>query len=105
MITAKEATHFFRSHEVKCDEQLVGEWMDKCPVGKQLRALKNEIDEWDMYNFSDWLRVYGTAYEEGIDDKTKIARLLEEVADLRKENTELQQENFELKSKLDILPF
>ncbi|MDR7002177.1 hypothetical protein J2Y67_004673 [Neobacillus niacini] len=37
MITVKEATLFFRSYEVKCDEQLVGEWMDKCPAGHALR--------------------------------------------------------------------
>lgn len=58
-----------------------------------------------MYNFSDWLRVKGTAYEEGIDDKTKIVRLLEEVADLRQENAKLHQENYQLLSKIDLLPF
>lgn len=105
MITAKEANRFFRSHEVKCDEDLVSEWMDKCPVGRKLRDFKDEVDEWDMYNFSDWSRLYGTAYEEGIDDQTKIARLIEEIAHLRKKNEELQLENFELVSKFDILPF
>lgn len=105
MITAKEATRFFRSHEVKCEEKLVGEWMEKCPVGRKLRDLKDEIDEWDMYNFSDWFSLYGTAYEEGIDNQTKIARLLEEVACLKEKNAELQQENLELITKLDILPF
>jgi hypothetical protein len=105
MITVKEATLFFRSHEVKCDEQLVGEWMDKSPVGRALRDSKDEIDEWDMYNFSDWCRVYGTAYENGIDDQTKITRLLEEVAYIKQKNEELQKGNFEIISKLDILPF
>lgn len=105
MITVKDATRFFRSHEVKCDENLVAEWMEKSPVGRSLRDLNNEIDEWDMYSFCDWWRVHGTAYEEGIDDKTKIARLLEEIADLKKENEELRMENLELISKLDILPF
>jgi hypothetical protein len=71
MITAKEATQFFRSHEVKCDEQLVGEWMGTNPVGRALRDSKDGIDEWDMYAFSDWWRVQGTAYEDGIDDQTK----------------------------------
>ncbi|MDR7002178.1 hypothetical protein [Neobacillus niacini] len=58
-----------------------------------------------MYSFSDWLRVYGTAYEEGIDDKTEIARLFEEIAYLEKENEELRIENPKLISKLDIFPF
>lgn len=105
MITAKEATRFFLSYEVKCDTKLVSEWMDKCPVGRDLRDVKEEIAEWDMYNFSDWLSLYGTAYEEGIDEQTKIARLLEEVAWLREKNAKLQNENLKLLSKLDILPF
>lgn len=105
MITVKEATRFFRSHEVKCDEKLVGEWMDKCPVGRDLRGLRDDIDEWDMYNFSDWFRLNGTAYEDGIDEQTKIARLLEEVAQLREKNEKLQEENFKLVSKLDFFPF
>lgn len=105
MITVKEVTHFFRSYEVKCDEKVVAEWMEKNPVGRKLRDDKEAIDEWDMYNFSDWWRVYGTAQEEGIDDKTKITRLLEEIADLKKANEELRMENLELISKLDILPF
>ena len=105
MITVKEATLFFRSHEVKCDEQLVGEWMDKCPAGRALRDLKDEIEEWDMYNFSDWWSVRGTAYEDGIDDQTKITRLLEEIAYLKEENGKLHKENYELLSKLDIIPF
>lgn len=105
MVTVKEATLFFHSHEVKCDEKLVDEWMDKSPVGRDLRDLKDKIDEWDMYNFSDWCRVYGTAYETGIDEQTKITRLLEEIAYLRKENEELKRVNFELESKLDILPY
>lgn len=105
MITAKKATLFFRSYEVKCDEKLVGEWMDKSSVGRELRDLRSDLDEWDMYAFSDWWSVRGTAYEDGIDDQTKIARLLEEVAFLKKKNDELQEENSELLSKLDILPF
>lgn len=105
MITVKEATLFLRSHQVECDEQLVGEWMDKNPVGRALRDSKDEINEWDMYAFSSWWRVHGTAYEAGIDDQTKITRLLEEVAYLKKKNEELQEENFKLISKLDLLPF
>lgn len=105
MVTVKKATLFFRSYELKCDEKLVGEWMDDNPVGRELKDLRSELDEWDMYAFSDWCSVRGTAYEDGIDDQTKIARLLEEVANLKKKNDELQKENSELISKLDILPF
>lgn len=105
MITVKEANHFFRSYEVKCEEKDVAKWMEKNPVGRELRDFKEEIDEWDMYNFTSWWLADGTAYEEGIDDKTKIARLIEEIADLKKENEQLRLENLELISKLDILPY
>jgi hypothetical protein len=105
MITVKEATHFFRSYEVKCVEKLVGEWMDQCQVGRDLRDLKDEIDEWDMYNFSDWCSVYGTAYEDEIDDQTKINRLLKEIDELKKENETLKAEKIALEDSLGILPF
>jgi hypothetical protein len=58
--------------------------MDKCQVGHELRDKRDEVDEWDMYNFSDWYRLYGSAYEEGIDDQTKIVRLLKEVYQLNR---------------------
>lgn len=99
------ATHFFQSFELECDEVLVSKWMDKSQVGQDLKNNRNKIDEWDMYNFSDWLRVYGTAYEEGIDDQIQIARLSKEIELLKKEIAKLQQENYELVSELDILPF
>jgi hypothetical protein len=105
MITIKEATLYFRSHDVKCDEKLVGKWMDQCQVGRELRDLKDEIDEWDMYNFSDWCSVYGTAYEDGIDDQTKINRLLKEIDELKKENETLKAEITALEDSLGILPF
>lgn len=104
MITVKEATLFFRSYEVKCDEKLVGEWMDKCPVGRDLKDSKDEIDEWDMYNFSSWCNVYGTAYEDGIDDQTKIDRLLKENDELKKEIKTLKAEITALEDSLGILP-
>lgn len=105
MVTVKEATLFFRSYHVKCDERLVSEWMDKCPVGQKLNAPNAKIDEWDMYNFNDWCIVYGSVYEEGIDDQTKIIRLLKEVANLSMKTEDLEKDNFELQSKLNGLPF
>lgn len=42
----------------------------------------------------------GTPYEEGIDDKTKIARLEEEVAMLKKEVEQLKNEKSILEDQL-----
>lgn len=105
MITVEEVTNFFLSHELKCDKKQVSDWMDKSPVGRDLKAGGHKIDEWDMYNFGDWCRINGTAYEEGINDQTKITRLLEEIIDLKQKNTELQRKNSQLLDKLDCLPF
>lgn len=46
----------------------------------------------NQYAVNDWNRFKGTAYEEGIDDKTKIARLVDEVSDLREEISNLKHE-------------
>ncbi|MFE4524500.1 hypothetical protein ACFRCQ_20690 [Cytobacillus firmus] len=105
MVTVQKATRFFRLHEVKCDEELVRKWMDTNPVGLALKNKKDSLDEWDMYNFSEWLRVLGTAYEDRIDEQTKITRLLEEVAELKLKNKELEQKNYQLLSKLNFLTF
>lgn len=43
MVTVKKATLIFRSYEVKCDEKLVGEWMDNNPVGRELKDLRSIV--------------------------------------------------------------
>lgn len=105
MITVEGVSDFFRSYELECDEKLISEWMEKSPVGRDLVERGHEIDEWHMYNFQDWWSIKGTAYEEGIDDQTKIIRLLDEIAYLKQKNLELQFENSTLLDKLDYLPF
>ncbi|MCR2823892.1 hypothetical protein [Lederbergia panacisoli] len=99
--TVEEITEFFHSHEVKCQQRDVEEWMES------MGALggDEELTDWDMYHFSDWWRCKGTAYEPGIDDKTKIARLLEEIEDLKREKDKLLDEINTLEQQLDILPF
>lgn len=47
----------------------------------------------------------GTAYEEGIDDQTKIARLLEEVNELKSDISLLNKEQEQLDNRLGIKPF
>lgn len=47
----------------------------------------------------------GTAYEEGIDDQTKIARLLEEVNGLKSEIAVLKKEKEQLEDRLGVTPF
>ena len=65
--TAIGATNFFHSHEVKCSQSDVEEWMNSTITLNR----NDQVTEWDMYAYSDWWRCKGTAYELGIDDQTK----------------------------------
>ncbi len=99
--TAKEATQFFRLYEVQCDEELVQEWLNHINNGN----FNTQVTEDHVWAFNDWLRRQGTAYEDGIDDKTKIERLIEEIQRLEKENGKLREEKLLLEFELGISPF
>lgn len=101
LFTAKEAMKFFQSYEVKCDEKMVEEWMNSLPVRPDPGAT---VSEDDLYDFNNWYRMKGTAYEEGIDDQTKLARLLEEIEELKKEREALQKEKDDLENELVLTP-
>lgn len=98
--TAEEATKFFRSYQVKCEEHEVEEWIKKTPTMER----NKELDEWDMYAFSNWMECLGTAWEPGIDDPTKIERLMERIKELNEENNALKGEIFILESRLEKIP-
>jgi hypothetical protein len=98
--TAAEATKFFRSYCVKCDENEIKEWMENTPTINR----GNQVDECDLYAFNDWLRCKGTSYEPGIDDQTRIARMIEEIAELRKENEALRTEMYKLATDPEYMP-
>lgn len=95
--TAMEITEFFDSYGSMCDEKLVQEWMDD----PNTRIINNPICEDDLHRFNDWYRWKGTAYETGINDQTKIARLLEEITKLKKEIEALEEVNRELDEHID----
>lgn len=97
-----KAKKFFRSYGVKCDEKLVEEWLTHNSSSK---ALSHNFYEEDLYDFNEWCRWKDTAYEEGIDDKTKIARLLEEINELKCEIVVLKKEKEDLEIQLGVIPF
>gem|GEM_PF-3623865 len=99
--TAKEATKFFHSYEVKCDEKLVQEWLDS----KSTEHIGDQVTEDDVWEFTEWWSLKGTAYEEGIDEQTKINRLLEEIIRLKEEISSLKEENTNLEIQMGIMPF
>lgn len=103
-VMVSEAIKFFRSYGVKCEDndKMVEEWLSSTPTRRDSRE---PFCEGDLYGFNDWCRWKGTAYEKGIDDQTKIDRLLEEIGELKSEINALREENNELETRLGINPF
>jgi len=98
----EETTKFFRSYGLKCDVNLVEQWLS---ATSRTDGINDQLGEDDLYEFNEWCRWKGTAYEEGIDDQTKIARLLEEIKDLKNEISTLKKEKIKLEENLGIDPF
>lgn len=101
LFTAREATQFFRSYEITCDEDLVRKWL----IEANFVEPHPSISEEHAWAFNDWLRQQGTSYEKGINEKMKIERLIFEVQQLEKENEKLRNEKLELELRLGISPF
>ncbi|WP_449598740.1 hypothetical protein [Niallia sp. Marseille-Q9988] len=100
-INAEEAIRFFSSYGLRVDEKSVKEWV-KENNKKANCSDRRPIVEEDLHRYNDWCLVKGTAYEEGIDDTTKIARLLEENSLLKKEVEKLINEKFQLENSLGL---
>lgn len=99
-----EAINYFRSYGVKCDDddKWVQEWLNSDPSRK---GSKEAFCEVDIYDFNEWCRWKGTAYEKGIDDQTKIERLLKEINELKSEIIVLREQNNELEARLGMNSF
>ncbi|MGM0838328.1 MAG: hypothetical protein ACQEV7_19520 [Bacillota bacterium] len=80
---AEEAIQFFLTYGFRVDEELVNEWVTEKNRNVSLTGENRQIVEADLYSYNEWCLVKGTAFEEGIDDETRITRLLEEVSELR----------------------
>jgi hypothetical protein len=102
VLNPEEAVRFFKSHGFIVDEESVKEWVKYSTRKVNTNGESHPINEEDLYRFNDWYVVKGTAYEEGIDDKMKIARLLEEVALLKKEVGNLKNEKLHLENLLGM---
>lgn len=106
ILNLREALAIFLEHhitinDVRINEHMIEEWLREGKIkGVQTRdgGWKVSEDEIDRYIYS--LQWEGTAYEEGIDDKTRIDRLYKEVYELRKQIEELKHENYRLKVRL-----
>lgn len=105
ILTEQKATFLMHSYGIKCDREKVKQWLCE---GKLKGILNNgiyTIKEDEVYNFLESYRWEGTIYEDGIDNQTRIDRLLGEIAGLNQHISKLQKENRELKEQLNIMPF
>jgi hypothetical protein len=59
----------------------------------------------DVYNFLEYYRWEGTAFEKGINEKEQMERLLKENIELKDELGKLNREIYELECRLGIKPF
>lgn len=111
LLTLKEALGIFLEHhitidDVRINEQIVEEWLRGGEIqGVQQSDGSWKINEDEIYRYIYALQWEGTAYEEGIDDKTKIERLYKEIYEQRKQIEKLKQENYELKVRLGVSDF
>jgi predicted RNase H-like nuclease (RuvC/YqgF family) len=101
----KETTALLHSYGFKCDTKMVIHWIREGNLKRLENGGEYEVLEEEVYRFIEAYRWEGTAFEEGIDDQTKIERLLEEIADLKGEIVKLQEEKTELEDQLGIMPF
>ncbi|TMN22628.1 hypothetical protein [Lentibacillus cibarius] len=97
--TVREATKFFRSSGADCNETLVQEWMNDTKT----MNISYGVTKSDFISFDMWNSARGTAYENGISDKERIARLLVEINDLKTEILTLTKEKEGLEDQLGIM--
>ena len=104
-LTIKEATSLIHSYGLKCNSEDVLEWLKNGTIKSIVTDGVYLVTEDELHNFLHRYRWQDTAYEEGISDKVKIERLLEEIGDLKKQIQRLKDEKEELENQLEVMPF
>lgn len=107
-LTVKEALGFLNDHHITSSEQMLRRLLRNGRI-KGIPP-KNRKSGWrittgELICYMNSLKWEGTAYEEGIDDKTKIKRLFEEIDELKMRIKELENEKEQLEARLGIPPF
>lgn len=88
-----------------CDHQKVESWLSDGSIKSIQDGNVYEIIEQDIEDFVFNSLWNGSPYERGIDNETKIDRLLEEIASLKAKVSKLQDEKHELELELGKMPF
>lgn len=104
ILTLIEATSLLHSYGIKCDQKMVKQWIESGLIKGQESKFNYSIEDEAIYDFLHSYQWEGTAYEIGIDDKTKIKRLLIEIEGLKAQVSKLTSEKEKLEDQLGILP-
>jgi hypothetical protein len=102
-MTIQETVEILLDHRLECDVQDIEAWIKQGKIKATKEGNTIEIEE--IWDFLNQLRLKGTAYEKGIDDKTKIERLEKEIGDLKARIDALVDEKILLEIELGTSPF
>lgn len=105
ILSEHETARMMHSYGIKCDKETVKQWVKDGTLKGIISGCVYEIHIDDVEEFLYDYRWNGTAFERGIDDSTKIQRLLDEVYALKHRVLELENINNELNFKLGEIPF
>ena len=100
LLTIREVTSILQSCGIECHFHEVKKWVIEGKIKAKHENRVYKIDQNDVYEFLELLWK-GTSYEIGINDQTKINRLIQENNDNKKRIVQLEKENKKLRQKLD----
>ena len=105
ILNEHETARLMHSYGMKCDKETIKRWVKEGTLKGIINGYLYEIHIDDVEIFLYDYQWNGTAFERGIDDSTKIQRLLDEVYALKHRVLELENINTELNFKLGEIPF
>ncbi|WLR54614.1 hypothetical protein LC048_07520 [Mesobacillus subterraneus] len=102
LLTVREATEILQSCGIECQFHEVKKWAieGKIKAKHENRVYRIGLD--DVYDFLEILWK-GSSYEIGINDETKISRLIQENKEIKDRIIQLEKENKILRQKLSSL--
>ncbi|MDR4949899.1 hypothetical protein [Neobacillus cucumis] len=90
LLTIREAAAILQSCGIECHWHDVKKWAVEGKIKAKHENSVYKINQNDVYEFIELLWK-GTSYEIGINNETKITRLIQEIKQLEKENKKLRR--------------
>ena len=104
-LTINELREIILDMGLTCDRDMVECWLKDGSIKNVKEDNVYKIIEQDIEDFVYNALWNGSPYERGLDNETKIDRLLEEIASLKAKVSKLQDEKHELELELGKIPF